>query len=255
MSDSSIWPRDRTLSGATTLGQNGPWSNGIERVLQIVQCSRTGASPSDCLMSYPGHLLAERLLLCRDAVCEFCNILIHGCMQIHIQPNKDERTQFFRKIYLSLGSKGLQKILLCKRWVGDWTELQHIDPPTLLAIAAFLYHSPGLLNRGPGSHSSIFSPTDLNFLSPGLYNNLMHTYFLQASHLYSSQPIDSQGYPLSPDIFDRMHLLFTQVHFSSDSPARSEVNMLHILQSQPTGLNLESIFKTSKRLNRDEYFE
>ena len=26
------------------------------------------------------------------------------------------------------GSKGLLKVLLCERWVGDWTELQHIDP-------------------------------------------------------------------------------------------------------------------------------
>ena len=26
------------------------------------------------------------------------------------------------------GSKGLVKVLLCERWVGDWTELQHIDP-------------------------------------------------------------------------------------------------------------------------------
>ena len=33
--------------------------------------------------------------------------------------------------------------------------------------------------------------------------------------------------PWSPDIFNQMHLLFTRVHFSSDSPARSEVNMLH----------------------------
>ena len=26
------------------------------------------------------------------------------------------------------GSKGLRKVLLRERWVGDWTELQHIDP-------------------------------------------------------------------------------------------------------------------------------
>ena len=32
-----------------------------------------------------------------------------------------------------------------------------------------------------GSRSSIFSPTDLNFLSPGLYNNLTLTYFRRAS--------------------------------------------------------------------------
>ena len=30
---------------------------------------------------------------------------------------------------------------------------------------------------------------------------------------HSIQPFDSQGRPWSPDIFDRMHLLFTQVHF------------------------------------------
>ena len=33
---------------------------------------------------------------------------------------------------------------------------------------------------------------------------------------------------LSPDISDRMHLLFTQVHFLFDSSAGSEVNMLQI---------------------------
>ena len=36
-----------------------------------------------------------------------CNILI--CMQKHSQHNKDERTHFFIKIYLSLYSKGLRK--------------------------------------------------------------------------------------------------------------------------------------------------
>ena len=36
-------------------------------------------------------------------------------------------TQFFKKIYLSLCSKGLLKVLLWEG-VGDRTELQHIDP-------------------------------------------------------------------------------------------------------------------------------
>ena len=52
-------------------------------------------------------------------------------MQKHIQHNKDERTQFFRKIYLSLYLKGFERVtedIICERWVGDWTELQHIDP-------------------------------------------------------------------------------------------------------------------------------
>ena len=103
--------------------------------------------------------------------------------------------------------------------VGDRTKTATYWPPTLLAITAFLFRSPGLLNRGPGaqpllrhgSHSSIFSPTRLNFLSTGLYNNLTSTYFLRASQFaLNSTPRQSRS---PPDIFDRMHLLFTQVHF------------------------------------------
>ena len=58
MQISSIWPIDGTLSGATTSGQSGPGSNGNEGVLCIPQSSSiTGTSPSDCLVSYPGHSL------------------------------------------------------------------------------------------------------------------------------------------------------------------------------------------------------
>ena len=46
-----------TLSGATTMGQSGPGSDGNEGILHIPQSSSiTEASPS-CLMSHPGHLL------------------------------------------------------------------------------------------------------------------------------------------------------------------------------------------------------
>ena len=49
---------DRALLGATTPGQSGPGSNGNEGVLCIPQSSSTaGTSPSDCLVSYPGHSL------------------------------------------------------------------------------------------------------------------------------------------------------------------------------------------------------
>ena len=60
MQFSSIWPIDRTLSGATTLGQSGPRSDGSKEILRIPQnVSLTWASPSDCLMSYPGHSLGK----------------------------------------------------------------------------------------------------------------------------------------------------------------------------------------------------
>ena len=58
MQFSSIWPIDRSLSGATTSNQSWTGSDGNEEVVCIPQISCiTGTSPSDCLVSYPGHLL------------------------------------------------------------------------------------------------------------------------------------------------------------------------------------------------------
>ena len=68
MSNSSIWPIDKTLSDAIILGQNGPGSDGNEEVLCIPQI--TGASPSDCFVSY-GTLVGGVLPNNRDAVGEF----------------------------------------------------------------------------------------------------------------------------------------------------------------------------------------
>ena len=117
-----------------------------------------------------------------------------------------------------------------------------------MVITTFLSRSPELLNRGPGGpaslghvpHSSIFSPTAwgseiqllnrgtnhsgcwfslprlysnwLNFLCTELYNNLTRT-LLPASFTisHSIQPIHGQVYILI--FLDRMHLLFTHVHF------------------------------------------
>ena len=63
---------DRALSDATTQGQSGPGSDDYEGVLRIPQSSSTaGTSPSDCLVSYPGHSLVGVLPLCRGAVSVF----------------------------------------------------------------------------------------------------------------------------------------------------------------------------------------
>ena len=60
MSKSFIWPLDRIPSNDTTLSQSGPGSDGNKGVLRIPQSSRIAdASLSDCLVSYPGHLLRE----------------------------------------------------------------------------------------------------------------------------------------------------------------------------------------------------
>ena len=75
MSNSSIWSKDRSLSGATTMGQGGSGSDGNEGVLHIPQSSGiTGASPSDVLMPYLGHSLGRVLPLCRDSVSVSDNV-------------------------------------------------------------------------------------------------------------------------------------------------------------------------------------
>ena len=105
--------------------------------------------------------------------------------------------------------KGYERVM-CERWVGDWAKLQHIDPQALLAIATLLSRSPGLLNRGPeGCKPSVWSwfsrwhlisktltLTNWTSCRKGLYYCLTFTCFLWASHLYPTQPVYSQGYPL-----------------------------------------------------------
>ena len=66
----SIWPMEMTLSGATTLGQSGPGSDGNVEVFHIPQNSSiTGTTPSYYLVSYPGHsLVVGVLIICREVV-------------------------------------------------------------------------------------------------------------------------------------------------------------------------------------------
>ena len=55
--NSSTWLIDKTPTGTTTPGQSGPGSNGNEEAFHIPQSSKTGASPSYGLVSYPRHTL------------------------------------------------------------------------------------------------------------------------------------------------------------------------------------------------------
>ena len=60
MSNSSIWPIDRTLSGATTPGSSRPGNYGNEGVLCIPQSSSiTGTSALNSLLSYSGLSMEE----------------------------------------------------------------------------------------------------------------------------------------------------------------------------------------------------
>ena len=144
-------------------------------------------------------------------------------MQKHIQPNKDEQTHVFRKIYLSLYWKGCM-------WegVGDRTKTVTYWPPTSSSghsSASFLFSwavQPGAW--GPSlSAESWFPPLDLEHWLPALNSDFL----FHSGYIIVLRPLNStrRQSRLSPDLFDWMHLLFTQVHFSFDSLAGSEVNM------------------------------
>ena len=153
-------------------------------------------------------------------------------MSGNIVNNNDERTHFFRKIYLShfileRVAKGLM-LVMCEKWVGDGTDCHKF----LCIIAALLPHSAGLLNRGPegpsppsgaGSHYSILSPTATGTrtvtvtrtelclprtptadwtkpsVAPGYIIFLASTSFLWASHLHRIQPVHGSRWCLRPD--------------------------------------------------------
>ena len=83
------------------------------------------------------------------------------------------------------GSKELLKVLLCERWVGDWTELQHIDPPLLYGHNSVYFPfswaaQPGASGPSLSRTWSSFQLTDF-LSSPGLYNCSSSTFFLRAS--------------------------------------------------------------------------
>ena len=59
------------LTGQTTPGKSGPWSNGNEEVLHIPQISKAGNSPSDGLMSCLRHSLGGGLTPLQR--CSQCN--------------------------------------------------------------------------------------------------------------------------------------------------------------------------------------
>ena len=88
-----------------------------------------------------------------------------------------------------------------------WFSLQHLISNCNCSI-----RGPEGPLLGAGSLYSVLPPTDLNFLSPGLYDNLTSTLLPESVTIsHSIQPIDSQGHILI--FLDRMHQLFTQVHF------------------------------------------
>ena len=132
--------------------------------------------------------------------------------------NKDERHSSFEKYtshFIWKGSKGLLKVLLCEKWVGGWTELQHIDPHSYSHNSVSFPFScaaqPG--TWGPSLSGCWFSLPHLisNCLHPGYIIVRRPPSSCGRHKSHSIQPVHCQGYILI--FLDQMHLLFTQGHF------------------------------------------
>ena len=134
-------------------------------------------------------------------------------------------TNEYTSIYLShfileRVAKGLM-LVMCERWVGDGERLQHIDPKFLwLWQHFFLNWGPEVQSplSGAGSHClelQLELQLTQTVCGTWLYNCLTSTCFLWASQLHWIQPVHRSRW--CPDIFDRIHLLFTQVHLLIDS--------------------------------------
>ena len=158
-----------------------------------------------------------------------CRMQNHNNYTYTYRQNQNDdtiKTQFFRKIPLltlfERVRKGYKRFY-CGREL-ETEQNCNILTPTLMAITAFLFYSSwaaqlGLLCQSLWdmfsfphllSNWSDLQLTDFMFL-PGLYNCSPHTFFLWTSQIPLIQPVHGQGYILI--FLDRIHLLFTQVHF------------------------------------------
>ena len=134
--------------------------------------------------------------------------------------NNDERTHFFRKIYLSHFIRKGCEMVVCERWVEDWTDCNILTPSSSdYCSTSFSFcwaTQPGFLRAQALcwglvlTASNCISNFNSNWLQltrivcgTGLYNCLTSTCFLWASHLHRIQPVHISRLYL--DVFDRMH--------------------------------------------------
>ncbi len=80
-------------------------SDGNEGVLRIPQSSSiAGTSPSDCLVSYPGHTLGVVLPLCKGAVGVFYSPSRLGNTQLNVKRVLFQIIQLIKRFYFKLFS-------------------------------------------------------------------------------------------------------------------------------------------------------
>ena len=120
-----------------------------------------------------------------------------------IKTSRHSSLEKYTSHFIWKGSKGLQKVLSVR---GELESEQNCNtltpPPTLLATAAFLSRSPGLLNRGPGGGSLCWDIVLLPASSLQLiWTSCRRGYIIiwhpptscERHNSHSIQPFDSQG--------------------------------------------------------------
>ena len=133
------------------------------------------------------------------------------CMHKYIQHNNDERTQFFRKIYLLLYWKGCV-------WEVSWRlnrTATYWPPPNSSGYNSISFPFSWAAQLGAWGPSLcwdivLIPISSLQLIWTSCRRGYIITYFLRASQFALNSTRRQSR--LSPDIFDRMHLLFTQVH-------------------------------------------
>ena len=114
--NSSIWPIDVTRTHTTILGQSGQECNSKEEVLHLPESSRTGASPSDGLLSYQDHSLGRVLPLSRNAVGVFYSPQPTGLTR---NKNKNTCKNITCPIFVSF--KNVSTSVCIKSYASSWS--------------------------------------------------------------------------------------------------------------------------------------
>ena len=184
-----------------------------------------------------------------------CIAVIHIQLYTYTCGNKINEHTSLEKIYLSHfihnGWKGL-----CVRGELETGQTATYWPQVPLSLAALLSHSAGLLNRGSWGPKPPTPCWEL-VLTASNCNSNFNCYSLQLTQLSVApgyiivwHPPASCGVAIAPnstrprsrwypDIFDRMHLLFTQEHLLFDSAGEGK-NMQHYFSVGDTN----SVFST-----------
>ena len=119
MSNSFVRPTEKNQSGATTPGQSVPRSDGNERVLHIPQSLRTtGAWPSNCLVSYPGHSLGESNPSPEKLLVIYC-------------PSRVSYNCFEKGIFISFEHKNKRKLIYHMNFEAKFSSEIRVECTTL----------------------------------------------------------------------------------------------------------------------------